>query len=224
MQHSDHNSDFDTHIADGCSALGVVLSPKQIEQLRHYWQLFMKWNASYNLSSVRNPRAIIYKHLLDCLTVVPHLALNPGAERCIDVGTGGGLPGVVLAICFPDKAFTLLDSAGKKMRFLFQVKTALGLDNVELENCRVEAYTPENPFDIVISRAFASIANFTSLCEHLVGSEGQFWAMKGLFPGEELSELQKHYIVHQHHHLGVPGLDCERCLIQIRCKSARALT
>jgi 16S rRNA (guanine527-N7)-methyltransferase len=122
---------------------------------------------------------------------------------------------MVLAICHPDRQFTLLDSAGKKMRFLFQVKQSLALDNVSIENRRVEAFKPEPPFDLIISRAFASIKKFTDISGHALKAKGEFWAMKGVYPEQELSEIEKHYIVAGHHSLCVPGVVGERCLIRL---------
>jgi 16S rRNA (guanine527-N7)-methyltransferase len=147
--------------------------------------------------------------------VVPQLSRSE-ADRIIDVGTGGGLPGMVLAICFPDRHFTLLDSAGKKMRFLFQAKQELALTNVDLQDCRVEHFQPQIKYDIVISRAFSAIQNMLEWCAHLLHSDGEFWAMKGKYPEQELSEIAKHYIVVEHCELLVPDLYEERCLIKLR--------
>ena len=195
--------------------LGLDLSAAQCGALLAYWQLFLKWNAAYNLSAIREPRAIFYKHLVDSLVVVRYVQ-ETRARRVIDVGTGGGLPGIPLAICLPDCHFTLLDSAGKKMRFLFQVKHALGLDNVELAQTRVETWRPDQGYEIVISRAFSSLKSFTRLCTHLLVPEGEFWAMKGQWPEEELREMEKHYIVRHNHQLQVPGVDADRCLLIIQ--------
>lgn len=197
--------------------IDLVLNETQIDLLEQYWQLFIKWNATYNLSAIRDPEQVLYKHLIDSLAVVPEFK-KACFERVLDVGTGGGLPGVPLAICFPDKQFTLIDSAGKKIRFLFQVKQALGLTNLQLENGRVETLDTE-PFDIITSRAFASLKKFTDLCHPLLVEDGEFWAMKGISPNEELSEIEKHYIVVQHLNLDVPGVDGERCLIKLRQQS-----
>lgn len=209
----------------GCESLGITLTAKQISLLSAYVVLFVKWNASYNLSAIRDIDGIISKHLLDSLTIVPlintHLKGRANSTLHIaDIGTGGGLPGIVLAICFPTSTFTLVDSAGKKMRFLFQVKTELGLDNVSLEATRVEQFAPPSGFDIVISRAFSSLQSFTHLCRHLLKDNGQYWAMKGIFPDEELSEMGKHYIVIEHHALSVPGLDDKRCLLRLGVDAA----
>jgi len=185
------------------------LSESQLVALGQYLDLFLKWNAAYNLSAIRDPDEIITKHLLDSLSIA-HLLEG---ERFIDVGTGGGLPGIPLAIAFPERHFTLLDSAGKKTRFLFQVQQSLKLENVQIENCRVENFQPQDRYDGVISRAYASLADMTSHCEHLLVENGKFYAMKGVFPDHELSEMEKHYIFEAGHSLQVPGLEGERCLV-----------
>jgi len=193
----------------GVDALELSIDENKINQLMTYLELFHKWNKTYNLSAVRDPSEMVHRHLLDSLSVVKHIE----GERFIDVGTGGGLPGIPLAIMFPEKQFTLLDSAGKKIRFLFQVKTSLGLENVSVENCRVESYQPEAKFSAVISRAFASIKDMIEGCQHLLEPNGCFLAMKGQYPSAELSELEKHYKVVGSFELTVPGSDGERHLI-----------
>ena len=214
---------FQRILTDALATMDVEINPEQHSKLKAYWLLLQKWNSAYNLSSIRDPKEMIYKHVLDSLTLVPHihshalqLSTNQPSLRCADIGSGAGLPGIILAICFPQHHFCLVDSAGKKIRFLFQAKTELGLTNISLENNRVEQFTPEHRFDIVFSRAFASVKKFTDLCEHLLAEQGQFWAMKGVFPEQELSEMEKHYIVAQDHRLSFPGLEGERCLIQIQ--------
>lgn len=198
----------------GCEQLGLTLSDNQHRQLLEYLALFIKWNQAYNLSAIRDPEQMLRLHLLDSLSIAPHLQ----GTRFIDVGTGGGLPGIPLAIVFPERFFTLLDSAGKKMRFLFQVKQSLNLANVETQNCRVEAFTPESLYDGVISRAFASLQDMTQGCKHLLSPQGYFWAMKGQAPEAELSAVAKHYNVARSIPLAVPGLDAERCLIVLQAK------
>lgn len=199
----------------GLSEIGLSPSDQQIELLMRYLELFIKWNKAYNLSAIRDPEAMVTLHLLDSLAVAPYFADKP-VIRVLDVGTGGGLPGIPLAIMYPHMAFTLLDSAGKKMRFLFQVANELGLTNVQVQNMRVEKFQPVDKFDIIISRAFASIRDFVTGAEHLLKVDGAFWAMKGQNPVDELSEMGKHYIVAGSHRLVVPGLDAERCLIQLQ--------
>lgn len=215
---SDFSKDkFTQALIKACDKIELHLDGEQHEKLGEYWQLFIKWNATYNLSAIRDPEQILYKHFVDSLAVVPFFQ-KMQFQRVLDVGTGGGFPGIPLAICFADRQFTLLDSAGKKMRFLFQVCQQLGLDNVQLENCRVESIQLDHGFDIITSRAFASLKKFTNLTQHLIAPDGEFWAMKGVFPSEELSEIEKHYIVVEHHALAVPNVDGERCLIKLRSK------
>ena len=196
----------------GCEALQVVLTDAQHQRLIEYVQLLHKWNTAFNITAVRDPKAMVPLHLLDSLSIVPHLT----GERFIDVGTGGGLPGVPLAIVFPHRHFTLLDSNGKKTRFLFQVKQVLGLNNIAIVNSRVEACQADDPFDGVISRAFASLQDMTEGCKHLLSPGGSFYAMKGVFPQTELREVEKHYIVVASHPLTVPGVEGERCLLVLR--------
>lgn len=198
----------------GIAKLDLNLDESVIERLLEYIKLFDKWNKTYNLSAIRNIDAMVSRHLLDSLAILPYIE----GQRLIDVGTGGGLPGIPMAICHPDKDIHLLDSNGKKTRFLFQVKTLLQLDNVEVHNCRVESYQPEALFDGVMSRAFASLEDMTSGCRHLLKESGRFWAMKGIYPTDELKPLEKHYIVANSHALMIPGEEGERHLLEIRAK------
>lgn len=195
----------------GLERLEIDLPKGAVTNLLHYLQLLVKWNKSYNLSAVRDPLDMVSLHLLDSLAVVPHLS----AKRILDVGTGAGLPGIPLSIVFPERTFTLLDSAGKKTRFLVHVKQNLSLNNVQVENCRVEAFTTEEKFDGIISRAFASLSDMTEQCHHLLRNDGAFWAMKGQSPKDELRQIAKHYRVEQEFQLNVPGLNAHRCLLKI---------
>lgn len=203
---------FSDQLERGLAHMGIAASVEQQRQLVDYLLLFEKWNKAYNLSAVRDRELMVSRHLLDSLVVLPMLR----GKRFIDVGTGGGLPGIPLSIMKPDCSFTLLDSNGKKTRFLFQVKTELSLKNVTVENRRVESFAPAEPFDGVISRAFASLRDMVEGCQSLVGREGRFWALKGVYPESELSDLPKHYNVEACHPLDVPGCDGERHLLEIR--------
>jgi 16S rRNA (guanine527-N7)-methyltransferase len=205
-------SDEHRLLITGAQQLGLDLKLHQVDQLMAYLKLFDKWNHAFNLSAIREPSAMVKLHLLDSLSIAPLLQ----GEHFIDVGTGGGLPGIPLAIKFPQKSFTLLDSAGKKTRFLFQVKQELGLNNVTVENRRVEQYHPQPGFDGVISRAFASLQDMVKSCAHLLNESGRFWAMKGQVPVEELKEIKKHYTVEHCHSLQIPGVEAQRCLLVIR--------
>ncbi|MAN52614.1 16S rRNA (guanine(527)-N(7))-methyltransferase RsmG [Marinimicrobium sp.] len=199
----------------GIAELGLTITEHQTEQLLTYLQEFHKWNRAYNLSAVRDIDAMLDRHLLDSLSVLAHVqARTP--RRLIDVGTGGGLPGIPLAIALPDCQITLLDSNGKKTRFLFHIKTLLKLNNVTVENRRVEQFRPDQPFDIVISRAFASLSDMVSGCEHLLSSGGLFMAMKGVYPEAELAEVEGRVELVQSHPLQVPGNEGERHLLEMR--------
>src|SRR5690606_24137107 len=166
-------------IARGAAQLDDPLSAGQLHLLSEYVRLLIKWDKAYILTAIREPERMVPLHLLDSLAVHPYVQ---EAQNIIDVGTGPGLPGMVLAIMNPHKNFTLLDSNGKKTRFLFQARTALNLQNVTIVNDRVEAYHPASPFDMIVSRAFASLADMTRWCQHLRAPQGCFLAMKGQYP------------------------------------------
>lgn len=187
----------------------IELSLDQQQQLIAYVELLNKWNKAYNLTSVRDPQQMLIKHIVDSLVVSPHLQ----GSRFIDVGTGPGLPGVPLAIANPDSHFVLLDSLGKRLRFLTQVKSALKLDNVTLVQSRVEQYQPVEVLDGVISRAFASLEDMVNWCSHLIEPEAKFFALKGLYPEEEIAQLDDSVKVSHVEKLNVPELDGERHLV-----------
>ena len=195
----------------GMQQMEVEYSSEQRDMLLAYLQLLMTWNKAYNLTAIRDPGEMIRLHLLDSLAVLPQIS----GKRLIDVGTGAGLPGIPLAIMCPERDFTLLDSNGKKTRFLFQARCDLGLSNLKEINSRVENHRPEVPYDAVLSRAFTSVADMVKKCSHLLSPEGLFLAMKGKFPQSELSEVGKDYKVNASHTLQVPGVDGERHLIVI---------
>ncbi|WP_341936885.1 16S rRNA (guanine(527)-N(7))-methyltransferase RsmG [Marinimicrobium sp. C2-29] len=206
----------------GLRDMGLDLEADTSKRMLTYLSEFHKWNKAYNLSAVRDLDAMVHRHLLDSLSVLPRVsARSPG--RLIDVGTGGGLPGIPLAIALPDCQVTLLDSNGKKTRFLFHIKTLLGLDNVQVENRRVEAFAPEVPYDLVISRAFASLADMVDGCAHLVAPEGIFMAMKGLYPEHELAAVADRVALLASHPLRVPGTEGERHLLELALKQGEAI-
>ena len=198
-------------LESGCAALSLTLEPSQRDALASYLDLLLKWNRAYNLTAVRDPADMVTRHLLDSLAIAAYLP--PG--RCLDVGTGAGLPGVPLAIFYPQREFHLLDSNGKKTRFLFQVKTGLGLANMTVHQARVEHFRPAAPFDVVLSRAFASLADMVQGCRHLLSPGGRFLAMKGAFPQEELAALDGRFELLASHRLAVPGLEEERHLLEL---------
>ena len=181
----------------------------QQQQLIAYVELLHKWNKAYNLTSVRDPQQMLIKHIVDSLVVSPHLI----GKRFIDVGTGPGLPGVPLAIANPNVHFVLLDSLGKRLRFLTQVKSTLKLDNITLIQSRVQDYQPAIPLDGVISRAFASMTDMVKWCSHLIEPKQRFYALKGLYPKEEITALNDSVTVSSVEALTVPGLDGERHLV-----------
>jgi len=201
-----------TKLQAGMDSLGTDFAPEQLDSLLHYLDLLERWNKAYNLTAIRDPLQMIDLHFLDSLAVLPYIA---DSVDIIDVGTGTGLPGIPLAIMCPDKAFTLLDSNGKKTRFLFQVINELSLANVTEINARVEEFQPPELYDTVLSRAFSSIPDMLMNCCHLLSDQGQFMAMKGKIPESELSQLDKNYKVSDLCRLVVPGVEGERHLIKI---------
>ncbi|WP_018691237.1 16S rRNA (guanine(527)-N(7))-methyltransferase RsmG [Algicola sagamiensis] len=190
---------------------GLSLSEQQIQQLLDYVALLDKWNQAYNLTSVRDPEEMLTKHILDSLVVSSHL--NPG--HYIDVGTGPGLPGVPLAIARPDCQFVLLDSLGKRIRFLKQVKHQLKLENIEPVQSRVEQYSPDVTLQGVLSRAFASLSDMVNWCAHLIKPGQEFLALKGVASQEEIDQLPDIVEMKEIIPLDVPGLNAERHLIKI---------
>ena len=203
------NSALAQQLASGSSALGLALSNDQQVLLLDYVELLSKWNRAYNLTAVRDPGQIVCRHLLDSLAIAP---LCPGTSL-LDVGTGAGLPGIPLAILFPERDFHLLDSNGKKTRFLFQVKTALGLDNISIHQNRVESFEATGLYDVVLSRAFASLLDMVVSCRHLLASNGQFLALKGSYPEKELLAVSDLCEVQSVIPITVPGLDEQRHLV-----------
>ncbi|AEF48087.1 MULTISPECIES: 16S rRNA (guanine(527)-N(7))-methyltransferase RsmG [Serratia] len=195
------------------SAAGIALPDQQKQQLLGYVGMLDKWNKAYNLTSVRDPQQMLVRHILDSIVVNPHLQ----GSRFIDVGTGPGLPGIPLAIVRPDSHFTLLDSLGKRVRFLRQVQHELGLTNIEPVQSRVEAFPAEPPFDGVISRAFASLQDMLSWCHHLPAKgQGRFYALKGVRPDEELAQLPEGIVLESVVRLQVPELEGERHLVVLK--------
>ena len=202
----------DVDLATGIAALGLAMSAAQRELLAAYLALLAKWNKTYNLTAIRDPQRMITHHLLDALAVVPHLPTMTGL-RILDVGSGAGVPGIPLAIAWPDAHVAMIDSNHKKVAFLMQAAIELGLPNVESQAVRVEDYSPAAPFDIVIARAFSDLSAFaTSSARHLA-RDGKLYAMKGVHPDEELAHLPPEFAVQATPALHVPGLDAARHLI-----------
>ncbi|PWV62364.1 16S rRNA (guanine(527)-N(7))-methyltransferase RsmG [Plasticicumulans acidivorans] len=198
-------------IAAGLDGLRLAVSGAVVSRLAAYLSLLEQWNRAYNLTAVRDVREMVPRHILDSLSILPWLH----GERVLDVGSGAGLPGIPLALMSPQRTFTLLDGAGKRTRFMTQVVLELELPNVTVVQSRVEAFRPPQPFDTVVSRAFASVEHFVSLAGSLCARDGRLLAMKGLFPAEELAQLPAGYAVLASHRLDVPGVDGERHLIEL---------
>ncbi|MEG0067500.1 MAG: 16S rRNA (guanine(527)-N(7))-methyltransferase RsmG, partial [Pseudomonas sp.] len=172
-------------LSTGARELGINLTETQHELLLGYLALLIKWNQAYNLTAVRDPDEMVSRHLLDSLSVMSFIENG----RWLDVGSGGGMPGIPLAILYPDSQVTCLDSNGKKTRFLTQVKLELKLDNLQVIHSRVEAFQPAQPFNGIISRAFSSMENFSNWTRHLGDADTRWLAMKGVHPADELVAL-----------------------------------
>lgn len=214
---------LETMLVAGAKALDVALKDTQRNQLLDYVALLGKWNAVYNLTAIRDPQQMLIQHILDSLSIVPHLR-GRGPIRVLDVGSGGGLPGIVLAIVFPEWQVTLNDIVQKKSAFQMQARAELKLTNLSVVTGRVETLQPgvEVPekFDVIVSRAFADLADFVTLARHLVAPGGAIWAMKGVRPNEEISRLPEGSHMKQAIRLAVPMLDAERHLIQVTVDEA----
>lgn len=194
-------------LADGIEEMNLPVSQQAQEKLLAYLKLLQKWNKVYNLTSVRDPLDMVTLHLLDSLSVLPYIK----TKSLLDVGSGGGLPGIVLAICIPDLQVTTIDTVQKKTIFMRQVKGELGLSNCTVVHARVEKYVAQSKFDAIISRAFSDIALFIKLTQHLIAPNGQWLAMKGLMPIAEISDVDiKPTSVIP---LKVAGLDAKRHLL-----------
>ena len=197
-------------LEQGLEQIGLDLPTLAVDQLMHYLALLQKWNKVYNLTAIRDPQDMLVKHLLDSLAVVPFIS----GQRLIDVGTGGGLPGIPLAICYPDRQVDLLDSNSKKTRFLIQAKAELKLENTLVLHSRVEEYKPTELYDGVVSRAFASMEDMLHWTHHLLAEDGFWWAMKAQKEFEDYSKLAGLSNIDQVIDLQVPGLHAERILIK----------
>lgn len=195
----------------GVHALGLDLDDLRLERLLAYLDLLAKWNRAYNLTAIRQREQMISRHLFDSLAVLPYLH----SGTLLDVGSGAGLPGIPLALADPRRRITVLDSNGKKTRFLDHVKRELGLDQVTVVRARVEEYVPVTPYAMVISRAFASLDAMIASCRHLVAKDGELLAMKGQYPHDEVDALGGMGWSLSVQELTVPELDEARCLIRL---------
>jgi 16S rRNA (guanine527-N7)-methyltransferase len=196
----------------GVAELKLDLDEAQIAKLLDYLALLAKWNAVYNLTSVRDPMQMLTLHVLDSLAAVSAFA---GATNVLDVGAGGGLPGMVLAISRPDMKVSMIDTVHKKTAFLTQVKAELGLANVSIHTMRVEQLQVKQAFDVITSRAFADLSDFVNWSGHLLAEGGQFIALKGVAPPDERERLPQQWKVTELRAIRVPGLDAERHLVFI---------
>ena len=203
-------------LASGAQALGLALSPQQQDQLLAYLALIQKWNQVYNLTAVRDPQEMLSHHLLDSLAVIPPLRRHTAGRslRLLDVGSGAGLPGVVIAICCPELTVDCVDTVGKKAAFIQQVALTLKLPHLRGLHDRVERLA--GPYDVILSRAFASLADFVSGSGAALGEGGVWLAMKGKHPAEEIADLPPEVAVFHVEPLQVPGLDAERCLLALK--------
>jgi 16S rRNA (guanine527-N7)-methyltransferase len=199
-------------LAEGIDAMRLDVSPAQQDKLMDYLALMFKWNAVYNLTSLRDPMQMVTHHLLDSLAAVPAFA---GARNVLDVGSGGGLPGIVLAIVRPDMKVSMIDTVHKKTAFLTQVKAQLGLANVTVYTARVEQLQVSDKFDVITSRAFADLSDFVNWSSHLLADGGRYIALKGVAPKDEQERLPAEWKIDRVEPLDVPKLGAERHLIFI---------
>ena len=206
-------------LAEIGDALALGLTGAQIDVLLAYLALLQRWNATYNLTAIRDPAQMLTQHLADCLAVIGPLRRQGGDDgqhrRILDVGSGGGLPGLVIAALNPGHHVTCVDTVGKKAAFVRQSAGELGLKNLTAEHARVEQLKAA-PSDVIVSRAFASLTDFTRLTRVQLAPKGVWMAMKGKTPGDEIAELPPGLDVFHVEHLNVPGLQAERCLVWIR--------
>lgn len=218
----DERTQLTKELEAGLQYQSIQLSALQIEKLLDYIDLLAKWNKVYNLTAIHDKNQMIILHLLDSLSVLNKIneLFSPLKYplTVADVGTGGGLPGIPLAICLPEVTFTLLDARDKKIRFLQQVASNLKLGNVQAIHTRVESYIPESKFDMVITRAFSSIKDMLGICSHLCHTNGSFLAMKGKEPVLEISQIPEEYKMLTMEPLTVYKLDALRHLIILQQK------
>jgi len=195
------------------SKTSLQVTEQQINLLIQYVELLNKWNKAYNLTSVRDPSEMLIKHIMDSLMVGEILK----GENFIDVGTGPGLPGIPLAILYPERNFVLLDSLGKRITFLRQVVFQLKLTNVTPVKARVEDYQGEQPFDGVLSRAFSSLTDMVTWCQHLIApDQGRFYALKGQYPQDEITQLPENINLIESYVIEVPELVGERHVLELK--------
>ncbi|MFP3874248.1 MAG: 16S rRNA (guanine(527)-N(7))-methyltransferase RsmG [Thiohalophilus sp.] len=206
------NNTLSDQLARRTGELPFSLPPQAEQKLLDFIALLEKWNHAYNLTAVRQPAQMIPRHLMDSLVVVPYLR----GRQILDVGSGPGLPGIPLALACPEWQFTLLDSNGKKVRFMRQALAELGLENVSVVHSRVEQFQSSPGFDTIIARAYATLGELIRGARHLCRPHGQFLVMKGVYPVAEIDDLPDDFELETSHRLTVPGLDAERHLLVVR--------
>jgi 16S rRNA (guanine527-N7)-methyltransferase len=213
-------ADLESRLRSGAQTLGIELSDGQAAQLLDYLELIGKWTKVYNLTAVRDPGEMLTQHILDSLAVVPPLRRHAAgrAVRVLDVGSGAGLPGIAIAICCPDVRVDCIDTVAKKAAFIQQAAGALRLPNLRGLHGRVEQVT--EPYDVVSSRAFASLADFVNWSDRALAPDGVWLAMKGRRPDAEIAELPPTAEMFHVEQLSVPGLDAERCIVWMRRRSS----
>lgn len=206
-------------LSEGARRLGIDLSVAQRDQLLRFLRLLERWNQTYNLTAVRDPAMMLTQHVLDCLAVVRPLRREIGivdGKRLLDVGSGAGLPGLVLAVMQPGLKVTCIDAVGKKAAFVRQAAAELALSNVTSEHGRVEKLNAERSFDVIASRAFASLTDFTRITWPLLAPGGVWMAMKGKFPEAEVAAVRQASLTFHVEQLAVPGLPADRCIVWVR--------
>jgi 16S rRNA (guanine527-N7)-methyltransferase len=199
------------HLQEALQVLNVSLTQQQQTELLSFVELLVKWNKVYNLTSVRDPLRMIDRHILDSLSILPFVH----GSRIIDVGAGAGIPGIPLAIALPDRSYALVDSNRKKTRFMQQVKTEMALSQIDVIHSRIENYQPDELFDSVISRAFASLNQMALWSSHLLANGGKLLAMKGSYPEQEIAELANSFEIKAVQKIDYSGLDADRYLLEI---------
>ena len=204
---------LESQLGHGVAAMGITLPEGAVDRLAQYLRLLEKWNRVHNLTAIREPGQMVTLHILDSLSVLPHVA---SAHTLVDVGTGAGLPGIPLALARPNLRVTLLDSSHKKATFLEQARMELRLENVAVACERVERWHPQAKFDAVVSRAFAELADFVQGARHLVAPEGTMLAMKGVHPFDEIARLPATCRLDRVVELAVPTLEAKRHLVLLK--------
>ena len=203
---------LERNIAEGARTMGLRLDASAPPRLARYLELLEKWNRVHNLTAVRDTTQMVVLHVLDSLSILPHVE---GCARILDVGTGPGLPGIPLAIAMPQARVTLLDSSHKKCAFLEQVRIDLALDNIDVVCERIEQWKPAQAFDAVVSRAFSDLSDFVMQAQHAVAPGGRMIAMKGVYPFEELARVPPSHRVAEVRELRVPSLDAKRHVVVV---------